>query len=106
MEVKPHSSTSLEVSIEPPDDSSGIDRYTVSITNGNLSHCELKRKGLLPSCLLGGLSSASQYTVNITAWLGGDFRDVGSSIQRGGWTKPSGRFLLIIGSLLWHLLLL
>ncbi|KAL5108428.1 hypothetical protein TcWFU_001010 [Taenia crassiceps] len=89
VEVKPHSSTSLKVSIEPPDDYTGIDRYTVSIANGSLSHCELKREDVSSSCLLKGLSPASLYCINITAWLGGDFRYVGSSIQKRGWTKPS-----------------
>ena len=44
----------------------------------------------MDSCSIKNLSPGTEYNVTVTSWLGGQFSDVGSSIQRAGKTKPAG----------------
>ena len=85
-------SRSLKVTIIPSDNANGTDRYSADIfeESNNFSHyCEVNANNSATFCVIDGLSAGTTYNVNVTAWLGGNFRDVGSSIQRKGQTKPS-----------------
>ncbi|VDD78098.1 unnamed protein product [Mesocestoides corti] len=83
------SSTSLNVSIEPPTDApAGVDHYKAEILGGEHLCCSAKASPS-PSCAIDGLRPATIYTVVVRAWMSGRFSGVSSaSATAYGRTAP------------------
>ena len=85
-------SNSLIMTIIPPRDTNGIDRYTVSIIGNDNRSCEIESSNPLKMCIISSLSPGSKYALNATAWMGGQHSSIGASIWKEVRTKPSSKY--------------
>ncbi|KAM3177582.1 hypothetical protein ACTXT7_004282 [Hymenolepis weldensis] len=89
VQVEPNSSDSVQVTINVPNDPTGIVRYSACIDGKDSLCIDLEGGNDIKAGVIGGLSPATKYLVNTQSWLGDNFIHVGSSISsETGWTLP------------------
>uniref|UniRef100_A0A5K3FU62 Fibronectin type-III domain-containing protein n=1 Tax=Mesocestoides corti TaxID=53468 RepID=A0A5K3FU62_MESCO len=87
--VIPVTTTSGNVVILPPNDTTNIDQYNITVDNPNSSRiCEIEAKTDLLECPVGGLSAGTKIMVKACSWMT-SVHICSDFLQAVGWTKPN-----------------
>uniref|UniRef100_A0A5K3G1Z4 Fibronectin type-III domain-containing protein n=1 Tax=Mesocestoides corti TaxID=53468 RepID=A0A5K3G1Z4_MESCO len=96
------STSSIKATVQPPDDSSHIDQYKITVkVNDKTKSCVVDAKTEPLECTFDGLSAGTKYTVVACSWNAAG-QICSDSVESFGWTKPNGRFTFSFLFVVWN----
>uniref|UniRef100_A0A5K3F9Z0 Fibronectin type-III domain-containing protein n=1 Tax=Mesocestoides corti TaxID=53468 RepID=A0A5K3F9Z0_MESCO len=92
--VTPLSTSSIKVTVVPPDNTTNILRYDVFVLDmSDRALCEIEANKAPLECEIKALDAGRLYTVQVFSWMEKYFF-WSESVEGKGWTKPNGKFSL------------